>query len=209
MTKAARRPLASHRPSVPAGPRGGHHACLAKRIRPTGGRRPRRCWPGSSQCYAERRDDARRTPAAGRARQPAEGRGSRSGPPLATGDRRPPPRCSGRVPPPPQLRPARPGDARPGLEIEPALSPDGRAGGYAAGAMNALEIRVRQVDGGSALRRAPGPATQRCPTWSPRRRPSHVQSARGASRSSARSGGRPAGRADRTPTWTAGAPAVP
>jgi Tol biopolymer transport system component len=55
----------------------------------------------------------------------------------------------------------------PGLEIEAAMSPDGRLVAYAAGAMNALEIRVRQLDGGSALTVASqSPRPQRFPTWS-------------------------------------------
>ena len=56
----------------------------------------------------------------------------------------------------------------PGLEIEPAMSPDGRLVAYAAGAMNALEIRVRQRDGGSALAvAAQAERPQRFPIWSP------------------------------------------
>jgi serine/threonine-protein kinase len=56
----------------------------------------------------------------------------------------------------------------PGMEIEPALSPDGRLVAYAAGLMPSLEIRVRQVDGGSAIPVAEGSERpQRWPSWSP------------------------------------------
>ncbi len=56
----------------------------------------------------------------------------------------------------------------PGLEIEPAMSPDGRLVAYAAGSMNALEIRVRQRVGGAALAVAvQGDRPQRFPSWSP------------------------------------------
>jgi serine/threonine-protein kinase len=56
----------------------------------------------------------------------------------------------------------------PGLEIEPAISPDGRLVAYAAGPMHSLEIRVRQVDGGGTVSVA-GQAgrPQRLPIWSP------------------------------------------
>jgi serine/threonine-protein kinase len=56
----------------------------------------------------------------------------------------------------------------PGLEIEPAKSPDGRLVAYSAGSMNALEIRVRQRVGGAALAvAAQGERPQRFPLWSP------------------------------------------
>ena len=56
----------------------------------------------------------------------------------------------------------------PGLEIEPAMSPDGRLVAYAAGQMSSLEIRVRQLDGGAALPVATGSGRpQRMPYWSP------------------------------------------
>jgi eukaryotic-like serine/threonine-protein kinase len=56
----------------------------------------------------------------------------------------------------------------PGLEIEPAMSPDGRLVAYAAGSMNALEIRVRQRVGGAALAvAAQSERPQRFPIWSP------------------------------------------
>ena len=56
----------------------------------------------------------------------------------------------------------------PGLEIEPAMSPDGRLVAYAGGSMNALEIQVRQRVGGAALAvAAQSGRPQRFPIWSP------------------------------------------
>ena len=56
----------------------------------------------------------------------------------------------------------------PGLEIEPALSPDGRLVAYAAGLIPSLEIRVRQVEGGAAIAVADrSERPQRWPSWSP------------------------------------------
>jgi eukaryotic-like serine/threonine-protein kinase len=56
----------------------------------------------------------------------------------------------------------------PGLEIEPAIAPDGQLVAYAAGPMQSLEIRVRRLDGGTALAVAPqSERPQRFPSWSP------------------------------------------
>jgi len=70
----------------------------------------------------------------------------------------------------PELRLGRrvPLTREPGLEIEPALSPDGRLVAYAAGPMPTLEIRVRQLDGGGALTvAAQSERPQRWPSWAP------------------------------------------
>jgi len=56
----------------------------------------------------------------------------------------------------------------PGLEIDPALSPDGRAIAYAAGVPGDMRIYVRQIDGGRAIAVAELLVdNQRVPRWSP------------------------------------------
>jgi serine/threonine-protein kinase len=56
----------------------------------------------------------------------------------------------------------------PGLEVEPAMSPDGRLVAYAAGPMHSLEIKVRRLDGGAELAVAgESERPQRFPSWSP------------------------------------------
>jgi Tol biopolymer transport system component len=56
----------------------------------------------------------------------------------------------------------------PGLEIEPAIAPDGQLVAYAAGPMPSLEIRVRRLDGGSPITvAAASERPQRWPSWSP------------------------------------------
>ncbi|HET8625536.1 MAG TPA: protein kinase [Gemmatimonadales bacterium] len=56
----------------------------------------------------------------------------------------------------------------PGMEIEPAVSPDGRLVAFAAGPMQSLEIKVRRLDGGTALTvAAESERPQRFPSWSP------------------------------------------
>lgn len=56
----------------------------------------------------------------------------------------------------------------PGLEIDPALSPDGKLVAYAAGPAGRTRLYVRQVDGGTPVPvvREPG-GFQRFPSWSP------------------------------------------
>ena len=56
----------------------------------------------------------------------------------------------------------------PGLEMDPAISPDGRAIAYAAGAPGNMRIYLRQIAGGRMvpLTDETGPAGQRWPQWS-------------------------------------------
>ena len=56
----------------------------------------------------------------------------------------------------------------PGLELDPAISPDGRTIAYAAGSVGAMRIFVRQIDGGrmSALTEEDLGGGQRWPQWS-------------------------------------------
>ncbi len=56
----------------------------------------------------------------------------------------------------------------PGLELDPALSPDGKSIAYAAGPPGDMRIYVRQIDGGRAIAVAESLAdNQRWPQWSP------------------------------------------
>ena len=60
-------------------------------------------------------------------------------------------------------------NADPGLEIDPAISPDGKTLAYVAGVAGHRRLYVRQIDGGRAiplteLDLAP---SQRRPDWSP------------------------------------------
>jgi Tol biopolymer transport system component/tRNA A-37 threonylcarbamoyl transferase component Bud32 len=53
-----------------------------------------------------------------------------------------------------------------GLEVTPALSPDGRAVAYAAGPVSNLHVMVRMVGGGRALRLTGDSIAESSPTWS-------------------------------------------
>jgi eukaryotic-like serine/threonine-protein kinase len=56
----------------------------------------------------------------------------------------------------------------PGLEIDPALSPDGALVSYVAGPLGQTRLYVRQVDGGTPVAlTAPGGGFARMPRWSP------------------------------------------
>jgi serine/threonine-protein kinase len=56
----------------------------------------------------------------------------------------------------------------PGLELDPALSPDGKSIAYAAGPAGDMRIYVRQISGGRAIRVAESLVdNQRWPQWSP------------------------------------------
>jgi serine/threonine-protein kinase len=55
----------------------------------------------------------------------------------------------------------------PGLELDPALSPDGKFVAYAAGSFNARKIYVRPLGGGEAVVVSPGAGGFRQPRWSP------------------------------------------
>jgi len=55
----------------------------------------------------------------------------------------------------------------PGLEIDPALSPDGKLTAYAAGPLGATRLYVRQVDGGAPVAITAEGGVARRPRWSP------------------------------------------
>src|SRR5437867_4455795 len=67
----------------------------------------------------------------------------------------------------------------PGLEIDPALSPDGKLVAYVAGPPGQTRLFVRQVDGGAPVEVVQEQGGQRFPFWTPDGRRILFQSARG------------------------------
>ena len=67
----------------------------------------------------------------------------------------------------------------PGLEIDPALSPDGKLVAYVAGPPGQTRLFVRQVDGGAPVEVVREQGGQRFPFWTPDGRRILFQSARG------------------------------
>src|SRR6266702_6612442 len=67
----------------------------------------------------------------------------------------------------------------PGLEIDPALSPDGKLVAYVAGPPGQTRLFVRQVDGGAPVEGVRAQGGQRFPFWTPDGRRILFQSARG------------------------------
>jgi Tol biopolymer transport system component len=55
----------------------------------------------------------------------------------------------------------------PGIELDPALSPDGKLVAFVAGPLSATRLYVRQVDGGTPVAITPEGGSARAPQWSP------------------------------------------
>src|SRR3989475_3601949 len=67
----------------------------------------------------------------------------------------------------------------PGLELDPALSPDGKLVAYVAGTPGQTRLLVRQVDGGAPVAVVSEPGGQRFPFWTPDGKRILFQAARG------------------------------
>ncbi len=67
----------------------------------------------------------------------------------------------------------------PGLELDPALSPDGKLVAYVAGTPGETRLLVRQVDGGTPVAVVSEPGGQRFPFWTPDGKRIMYQAARG------------------------------
>src|SRR5207245_1507881 len=67
----------------------------------------------------------------------------------------------------------------PGLELDPALSPDGKLVAYVAGTPGQTRLLVRQVDGGAPVAVVSEPGGQRFPFWTPDVKRILFQAARG------------------------------
>ena len=67
----------------------------------------------------------------------------------------------------------------PGLELDPALSPDGKLVAYVAGTLGETRLLVRQVDGGTPVAVVSEPGGQRFPFWTPDGKRILYQAARG------------------------------
>ena len=75
-----------------------------------------------------------------------------------------------RAPTPPRSAPKMvPLTTYPGLQVDPALSPDGKQVAFAWNGEKGdnFDIYVKLVDGGTPLRLTTNPATERSPAWSP------------------------------------------
>lgn len=67
-----------------------------------------------------------------------------------------------------EFGPLRPITSEPGLELQPALSPDGKTVAYVSGELGHLKLMVRSLSGGTAIEVAKGlDGDQEFPRWSP------------------------------------------